>query len=578
VIAAPGDEKRTAIAIILSLLAVISYQHLVLTPRHAAEKQVVANTQGSPTTSSAVQNPGLSSGTTPLPSSIIDTPKSTSLIGHGINIVDRIQAGTLQFTTSLYEGEIALKGGRLISLKLKNFKEAPHDPALLDVVTVSPQGAVPLGVYVGNDSDDAVVYTLSESMGSKVLVPDATGALRIPLVGTFKDGTTLRKTVTFKENSYFFDVSVERSGAPSPLWLEWNHYTPINDPSARLDPLQFTHLTPSSSLKYVLATELVESKGITRNLEKNYWVSLGGKYFMSAFLNQSAELSYFVGNDNNTYFLRSSAGTSSQTFTVYAGPKESDLLAASGTTLWRAVDFGTFAFLARPMLSILHFFYGLFSNYGLAIILLTVFIKLCLYWFSKKSFDSMKKMQDLQPEIKQLREKFKDSTVLNQQMMALYKERGVNPLGGCLPALLQIPVFFALYSALLSSIELRHAPFALWVEDLSSPERLMLFGFPVPLMILLMGGSMFWQQFTQPTPSQDPLQRRMMMFMPVVFTIMMTIFPMPAGLVLYWLVNNVISITQQIYLKKSSGTHPLLATSLAGIGCFIVGYFLVLIS
>lgn len=188
----------------------------------------------------------------------------------------------------------------------------------------------------------------------------------------------------------------------------------------------------------------------------------------------------------------------------------------------------------------------------------------------------MKAMQDLQPEIKALRERIKDPTELNQEMLGLYKKRGVNPMGGCFPMMLQIPVFLGLYNALLNAMELRHAPFALWINDLASPERLEIFGIGVPVMILIMGVSMIIQQWTTPTTA-DPAQKKAMMLRPFIFTGMFIVFPFTSGLVLYWLVNNLISIVQQVYLRGNSKASPLQATILASVGIFSLGYIITLL-
>jgi YidC/Oxa1 family membrane protein insertase len=263
---------------------------------------------------------------------------------------------------------------------------------------------------------------------------------------------------------------------------------------------------------------------------------------------------------------------------MYAGPKDYNTLEATGDfQLERAIDLGFFSFLALPLLWLLHYLYLIVHNYGLAIIALTLLIKSALLPLSQASFKSMKAMQEIQPEMKALRERVKDPNQLNQEIMALYKRRGVNPMGGCLPIVIQIPVFFGLYQALLNAIELRHSPFALWITDLSAPEKLEMFGIGIPVMVLLMSASMIIQQWTTPNPSADPTQQKVMMFMPIVFAGMFIIFPMPAGLVLYWLVNNVISITQQLYLRKTDQSGVYWATFVASIAIFGVGYILTLV-
>jgi YidC/Oxa1 family membrane protein insertase len=192
-------------------------------------------------------------------------------------------------------------------------------------------------------------------------------------------------------------------------------------------------------------------------------------------------------------------------------------------------------------------------NYGIDIILLTILIKIIFYPLSVKSYKSMKEMQKMQPIISKLKEKYKDDKQkLNQEMMDLYKKKGINPMGGCLPMIIQIPVFFALYKALSGAIELRHAPFMLWINDLSAPEDLFSFsiaGYSLPIRILplVMGVTQVIQQKMTPT-SADPIQEKMMLFMPIFFTFLFWGFP--SGLVLYWLVNNVISIAQQYYINK----------------------------
>jgi YidC/Oxa1 family membrane protein insertase len=261
---------------------------------------------------------------------------------------------------------------------------------------------------------------------------------------------------------------------------------------------------------------------------------------------------------------------------VYAGPKRHDDLEKAGHQLTRTVDLGWFGFVGQPVLLLLDFLYGVLGNYGLAIIALTLLVKTALLPLSKSSFESMKKMQDLQPELAALKERVKDQAQLQQEMMAMYKRRGVNPMGGCLPMMLQIPIFLGMYNGLRSSIELRHAPFALWIKDLASPESLNVAGVPVPIMILLMGASMILQQVTTPATG-DPQQRKIMMFAPVIFTIMFVIYPFPAGLVLYMLVNNTVSILQQGAMRGKKGMSALNVTLLGGAAVFGTGFVLTLL-
>jgi len=228
-----------------------------------------------------------------------------------------------------------------------------------------------------------------------------------------------------------------------------------------------------------------------------------------------------------------------------------------GYDLGKAVQFGMFSFIAKPLLWFMNFIYSIIPNFGVAIIILTICTKIVLWPLGNKSYKSMSEMKKIQPLMAEVREKHKnDKKQMNQELMALYKTYKINPMGGCLPMVLQIPVFFALYRMLYSAIELRHTPFVLWITDLSAPDRLFEFGFSIPFMeppygipvlTLVMGATMFLQQKMSPPPG-DPTQAKMMMIMPIVFTFIFINFS--SGLVLYWLVNNVLSISQQYYIQK----------------------------
>jgi YidC/Oxa1 family membrane protein insertase len=242
------------------------------------------------------------------------------------------------------------------------------------------------------------------------------------------------------------------------------------------------------------------------------------------------------------------------TYTVYVGPKEFSALNAVHPSLDRAIDFGWSHFIARPLLSFLNLLHFVTGNYGIDIILLTIFVKLAFFPLSIKSFKSMAAMKKLQPQLEQLRTQYQDDReALNREMMEMYRRHKINPLGGCLPLLIQLPVFIGLYQALIMAIELRQAPFFGWIQDLSMPDRLGTFVVPfvdppgLPVLTILMGGTMIMQQAMTPMPG-DPMQQKMMMIMPLIFTVMFVNFP--AGLVLYWLVNNILSVAQQYAYNK----------------------------
>ncbi len=300
------------------------------------------------------------------------------------------------------------------------------------------------------------------------------------------------------------------------------------------------------------------------------WVAYEEPYFMTAIIdddNEKAGVKPAVLPDGEIRIGYSPAslalGQNESTrrhFTLYMGPRDLYILKALHKNLEKAINFGWFDIIAKPLLVTLRFFNTYLSNYGLSIILLTILIKILFWPLTHKSYQSMKEMRKLQPMMAKIREKYKhNKQEMNKQLMGLYKTYKINPMGGCLPMIIQIPVFFAFYRILPNSIELRHAPFVLWINDLSAPERLFSFPFQVPLMAppygipiltLLMGASMFLQQKMTPTPG-DPAQAKMMMFLPIVFTFLFINFP--SGLVLYWLVNNVLSIAQQYRINRKLG-------------------------
>ncbi len=278
------------------------------------------------------------------------------------------------------------------------------------------------------------------------------------------------------------------------------------------------------------------------------WTAFQNKYFAAALIpDQGIKSSQvFKKTEDQVYVslnFESVQSTASATHLLYIGTKNLEILENAEHKLFRLIDYGwlgnKFAFLVKPILKALGFFYGILGNYGWSIIGLTFVIKLILFPLTHKSFKSMKGMQKIAPYIKVIQERHKgDRQKINEEMIGLYKKYKVNPLGGCLPMLLQIPVFISLYHALFFSIELRGAPFMLWIQDLSAQD-------PYYVTPVLMGATMFLQQKMTPSTA-DPVQQKIFMFMPILFTFLFITFP--SGLVIYWTVNNLLTIAQQYYI------------------------------
>jgi YidC/Oxa1 family membrane protein insertase len=452
--------------------------------------------------------------------------------------------------TPLYKAVITNIGGGIKSFELKNYHESQDAGSALVNMSTRVGGEYPLQTRLklpGFSADTAFSFN---SYKDKTLASGESGTLKLTV--TNQSGVSVEKSFTFNGSTYLIDTAVEvtnNTGAK----LEGSTTNVLTatyyEEFARFHSGPITFIKDKASrLKNDDAAEV--GRGGVK------WLGLEDKFFLLAFMpGSSGEVEVpigwkqdFVTEDSArtelSYPLALKPGAkSAYAFTSFVGPKEYKILKALPGEIEEAIEFGYFSFMAKPVLSILNFFQRFVVNYGIAIIILTVLIKIVFYPLTKKSLSSMKDMQKLQPQMKVLKEKYKeDKQKQNREIMDLYKRHKVNPLGGCLPMVLQIPVFIALYEVLSVAIDLRHAPFMLWITDLSAMD-------PYYISPILMGGSMFLQQKMSPS-GMDPMQAKMMMMMPVVFTFLFLKFP--TGLVLYWLVNNILTIIQQYQIQRSS--------------------------
>ena len=380
---------------------------------------------------------------------------------------------------------------------------------------------------------------------------------------TSGEGVDLIKTFTFSNDSYYIDYNFtveNNSSAPLDIRPAVKWPSTVKQESSKKsgglfgardgDIQQFIYLISDTVNRQELK-DITENKVFSGEIK---WAGFEEKYFISSLiLHEEEDLTLQLVQPQNgevsfelLFPMTNISLDTHKTFSssIYLGPKDLGQLEKGEGELGRAIDFGFFDPVAKPMLFILNLFYRFIPNYGLAIIFLSVAIKAIFWPLTHKSQKSMKEMQKIQPKIAELKEKYKDNKEeLNRKTMEFYKTNKVNPLGGCLPILIQIPVFFALYRVLLNSIELRHAPFiSFWINDLASKD-------PTYISPLLMGASMFMQQKMTPTVG-DPAQAKIMLVMPIMFTFMFLSFP--SGLVIYWLVSNVLSIVQQYYINKQA--------------------------
>jgi len=367
----------------------------------------------------------------------------------------------------------------------------------------------------------------------------------LTLGATLADGRSWIRTLTLKQGSYVLNVE-DRIAHGSGLEM-YRQVVEVNP--SREKSRMYIYKGPiglmNDKLKEVSFDDLDEASPV-RYSAKAGWIGVMNRYFITALIgDEKRNYRYYFKGDGRTYqagLLEVAQVNGNDALfhaRIYIGPKSTPVMKTLHAGLERSVDYGWFAVIAKPLHDLLLIFHGMISNFGLCIILLVILIKILFFWPTKKSYESMAAMRKLQPEMKRLKDLYGDDRQkMGQEMMGLYKKHKVNPLGGCLPVVIQIPVFFALYKTLLVSIEMRQAPFFGWIHDLSVMD-------PYYVLPVLMGASMLVQQQLNPTPP-DPMQAKIMKFLPVVFTFMFLFFP--SGLVVYWLVNNILAIAQQWYV------------------------------
>jgi YidC/Oxa1 family membrane protein insertase len=407
------------------------------------------------------------------------------------------------------------------------------------------QGATPV--------DDGTVNYAAQG-GDLKLTGDAKGILVFQ--GQTPSGTAITKSLTFTGANYSIGLEVGAKAADGSVQVAEILLTDKSDHAVANHDAPFEGFIAlvDNKIKREPPAEAIKGHEFSGDVS---WAGFGHTYFFIALLpDNGAQHKVSVRQAGAALTSAITGPASNGRYTLFVGPKQIDLLESVGKGIERSIDFGYFGFVSKPLLYVLHFFHRLTSSYGLDIIILTVLIKLLMWPLTHKSMVSMKSMSKLAPQMEKLKEKFgDDKEKLNREIMELYKRNGVNPLGGCLPMVLQFPVFIGLYNALSTPIELRHAPF-MWINDLSRPDWQALpftFGdwhLGIPILTILMGGSMFLQQWMTPSAG-DPNQRKMMMLMPLMFTFMFVSFP--AGLTVYWLVNNMLSIAQQYWINRNHG-------------------------
>ncbi len=473
---------------------------------------------------------------------------------------------TVTIKTPLYMVKISEKGAVFKSFVLNNYRKTidANSPLFEMISPDISGGTIRLG-FAGNSVsglDDAV---FSADLGDDS-VDIYNKSKEISFVWTSPQGVVVEKKYLFSPETYMIDLSVTVKNLSSETLQDSLTLSLVQPEEVKKTMYGFTG--PSALLNNKLEqikTKKIKDKNVYTGKVK--WVAVQNRYFMSAIIpDEPVDAGMHLYMDNkileNRYVqpeIVMDFGTQHVfKYKLFFGPKSMKVLKSLDYDLVKAVNFGMFDILAKPCVWIMNFIYDHFiPNYGVAIILLTLFTKVILWPLGNKSYKSMAEMKKIQPLMAEIKAKYKDDKKkMNEEVMGLYKAYKVNPMGGCLPMVAQIPIFFALYRMLYEAIELRHAPFFWWINDLSAPDRLFRFDISIPFMhppygipvlTIIMGASMFVQQKMSP-PMGDAAQAKMMMLMPLVFTVMFINFS--SGLVLYWLVNNIISMAQQYYIQK----------------------------
>ncbi|WP_319542603.1 membrane protein insertase YidC [uncultured Pseudodesulfovibrio sp.] len=539
------EQIRLVIALVLSFIVIFGWQYL--TGPSAEEQATMAQKAAEAQKKTALLTQQAETAAT-------EAAPATDFIP---------TAGTkVTVDTPLYTAVFNSQGGIVEQFILKNYKDTiePDSPNV-DLIGSKAFAKGPLGLILTKNDKEYHTWKRGEwsFSGSDVTIGATDGAKTLTFTGQ-SGGFRIERILTFHPDTYLIEESTTVTNLTATGVEGSLSYTAaaksMSAEDDRYNPTKVAFLTKDGREEMDDRDDLKE-KGLSApgNLK---WGAIESNYFLFAVTPGSDNTSLSAGVQDDIFRM---AVTDKATFmpnvaktlkaSYFIGSTDRAMLATMPNELADAVNFGWFDVLAKPLLIGLNFFYGYIGNYGIAIIILTIIIKLIFWPLSQKSYASMEQMKKLQPMVQKLREKYGDDKQrLNQETMALYKTYKVNPMGGCLPMVVQIPVFFGLYKALLGAVELRHAPFIAhvpftdlpWLADLSAKD-------PYYITPIIMGASMFLQQKMTPSAG-DPTQQKIMLFMPLIFTFMFLQFP--SGLVIYWLFNNLLSIGQQLMIARST--------------------------
>jgi YidC/Oxa1 family membrane protein insertase len=538
-------EKRFLLAFVLSLLVLVSFQLYF-------EKKLKPLTTSKQSLTPAGPNDSLPKATPTHPPTTREEPQkekssapqeSTPVVAEGEKDV--------VLENSLVKIVLSNQGAVVKSWVLKSYKDSSRQVLDLVAGVEKTPDTFPLQVTIPEDADltrriNSALF-VDSLLDEKKPAGDAGASVRLRYS---ENGIDIEKTLRISGNSYLAELRIRatKDGSPVPFLVSW----PARFGDNALEMSEDARDVVTAVEEKTKKSSLVKVKG-TQDLTEGYKsAGVEDRYFAAMFL-PSTPIRRIQFSQAGALF-----SLSDQSLRLFVGPKEIEILRRVDPQLESLVDFGWFGIIGKPLFLALRWIYGYCRNYGLAVILLTIVINMALFPLRWKSMISAQKMQKLQPKIKSIQERYKKYKVndpkkqeMNQEMMALYKEHGVNPLGGCLPMLLQMPILIAFYNVLNVAIDLRQVSF-LWIPDLSQHDKTF-------ILVVIMVITQFIMQKMTPSPSSDPAQAKMFMLMPLVFGFMFA--KVASGLVLYWLTGNVIGIIQQVFLNRRGLAVPVASSS-----------------
>ncbi|WP_455212065.1 membrane protein insertase YidC [Kaarinaea lacus] len=549
------ENQRLILFVALSVVILLLYTSWQeqYGPKPSAPSQTVQTTEGA--IPSGQPTPSTPSAPGELPGTAPSEPSAATPATAGAQVINSQQK--IHVRTDLLDVVIDTMGGDIRQVALLQYPEhakTPDKPVLLFNDSLPRLLIAQSGLLssAGKSFDHRIVFN-AESTAYEL----GSGADSLDVSLTYQDpsGIEINKLYTFHRDRYVIDMKVKVNNASAEDWSGRLYRQFQSTQVSEGQTFIYTYTggvvsTPKKRYEKVKFDDMAEWKP-EESFEQGGWAAMIQHYFLGAWIPDQEQFNNYYTNvvGGSRYILGMQTGetnisagqTGEFSSRLYVGPKEHARLVEVAPNLELTVDYGFLTILAEPVFWLLTKIHGLVGNWGFAIIIVTLIIKLLFYKLSEAAYRSMANLRKFQPKIQALRERYgNDRQKMSQAMMDIYKKEKINPLGGCLPMLVQIPVFIALYWVLLESVELRQADFILWLDDLSSKD-------PYYVLPVIMGVSMWIQQKLNPAP-MDPVQQKVLMALPFVFTAFFAFFP--SGLVLYWVVNNILSIAQQWYITR----------------------------